>query len=251
VRIALVGPAYPDRGGGARHTTELAHRLAAAGHNVIIESWPAQHRTPEGRQSRTPEGRQHPIPEGRQSRTPEDRQSRTPEGRQSRTPEGRQHRTPEGRQPRTPEGRPYPRTYRRLAWYRPDGWLAAGRRLRSADLVIFALLTPAQAPGYLSVLAGLAVGPGRPRTVLICHSVPADRAVTRTLLSHVDTVIVHSAAQSAQARELACDVPIVIARIPPPRQDHLAERAMVPAPRHPDPDPEPYWAAYLHALQVT
>jgi Glycosyltransferase Family 4 len=202
VRIALVGPAYPDRGVGARHTTELAHRLAAAGHNVIIESWRAQ----------------DPVRGGRQRRTP--------------------------------EGRPYPRTYRRLAWYRTDGWLAAGRRLRSADLVVLALITPAQAPGYLSVLAGLALGPRSPRTVLICHSVPADNALTRTLFSHVDTVIVHSAAQSAQARELATDVPIVVARIPPPREDHLAERAVVPAPRNPDPGPEPTWAAYLQALRV-
>jgi glycosyltransferase involved in cell wall biosynthesis len=197
VRIALVGPAAPDRGGGARHTTELAHRLAAAGHNVIIESWRAQHRIP--------------------------------------------------------GGEPYPRTHRRLAWYRPDGWLAAGRRLRSADLVIFALLTPAQVPGYLSVLAGLALGPGRPRTALICHRVPAASAPARTLLSHVDTVVVHSAAQAAQARELARDVPIVVARIPPHPEDHLAERSVVPAPRNPEsrfPGPEPTWAAYLQALHV-
>ena len=41
MRIALVGPAHPYKGGGARHTTELAHRLAAAGHNVVVESWRA------------------------------------------------------------------------------------------------------------------------------------------------------------------------------------------------------------------
>ena len=35
MKIALVGPAHPYKGGGARHTTELAHRLAAAGHDVI------------------------------------------------------------------------------------------------------------------------------------------------------------------------------------------------------------------------
>ncbi|RCV47909.1 glycosyltransferase family 4 protein [Marinitenerispora sediminis] len=42
-RVALVGPAHPYKGGGARHTTELAHRLAAAGHDVVIESWRAQY----------------------------------------------------------------------------------------------------------------------------------------------------------------------------------------------------------------
>jgi glycosyltransferase involved in cell wall biosynthesis len=159
VRIALIGPAHPDQGGGARHTTELARRLAAAGHNVIIESWRAPG-------------------------------------------------------PQLQEGKPYPRTYRRLARHRPDGWIAAGRRLRSADLVVFALPAPGQVPSYLAVLTALA--PRRPRTVLICHhALPPGAALTRTLLSRVDTVIVHSAAQAAQARELAPDVPIVIARMPP------------------------------------
>jgi glycosyltransferase involved in cell wall biosynthesis len=189
VRIALIGPAHPDKGGGARHTTELAHRLAAAGHNVIVESWRAQY-------------------PGQQTLD-------------------------------APEGRPYPRTYRRLAWYRPDGWLAAGRRLRSADLVVFALLTPAQVPSYLSVLTGLTLGGGRPRTVVICHAaLPPDAPLTRTLLSRADTVIVHSAAQSAQARALAPDVPIVIARIPP----HLPAVGVHPV------DPERYWTAYLQAV---
>jgi glycosyltransferase involved in cell wall biosynthesis len=187
VRIALIGPAQPYQGGGARHTTELARRLAAAGHNVIIESW----------------------------------------------------RAPGAQTVDAPEGRPYPRTYRRLAWNRPDGWLAAGRRLRSADLVVFALLTPAQVPSYLSVLAGLSLGSGRPRTAVICHhALPPDAALTRTLLSHADTVIVHSAAQAAQARALAPEVPIVIVRIPPhlpaapTPPSFLTERTVDLAPGH-------------------
>jgi glycosyltransferase involved in cell wall biosynthesis len=180
VRIALIGPAHPYKGGGARHTTELAHRLAAAGHDVIIESWRAQYPR-----------RLYP---GQQTLD-------------------------------VPEGEPYPRTFRRLSWYRPDGWFAAGRRLRSADLVIFALLTPLQVPAYLAVLAGLALGPsrgpGRPRTAVICHNVlpherrPGDVALTRALLAHADTVIVHSAGQAAQARDLAPAVPITVVRMPP------------------------------------
>jgi glycosyltransferase involved in cell wall biosynthesis len=43
VRIAIVGPTFPYKGGGAHHTTELAHRLAAAGHEVTLESWRAQY----------------------------------------------------------------------------------------------------------------------------------------------------------------------------------------------------------------
>jgi glycosyltransferase involved in cell wall biosynthesis len=202
MRIALVGPAHPYKGGGARHTTELAHRLAAAGHNVIIESWRAQY-----------PARLYP---GRQTLD-------------------------------VPEGQPYPRTYRRLAWNRPDGWAAAGRRLRTADLVVFALLTSVQVPPYLAILAGLGRRPGRPRTVLICHNVlpherrPGDVTLVRTLLAHVDTVLVHSVGQAAQARQLVPDVPIVVARMPPhlpeavpegPAVDHedlSAERSVVPA----------------------
>ncbi|WP_241255494.1 glycosyltransferase family 4 protein, partial [Candidatus Protofrankia californiensis] len=42
-RIAIVGPTHPYKGGVAQHTTELAHRLAARGHDVRIESWSAQY----------------------------------------------------------------------------------------------------------------------------------------------------------------------------------------------------------------
>jgi peptidoglycan/xylan/chitin deacetylase (PgdA/CDA1 family) len=43
VRVAIVGPAHPYKGGAAQHTTELAHRMAAAGHEVALESWHAQY----------------------------------------------------------------------------------------------------------------------------------------------------------------------------------------------------------------
>jgi glycosyltransferase involved in cell wall biosynthesis len=211
VRIALVGPAHPYKGGGARHTTELAHRLAAAGHDVIISSWRAQYPR-----------RLYP---GQQTIE-------------------------------VPEGPPYPRTGRRLRWYRPDGWLAEGRRLASADLVIFALLTPLQVPAYLTILAGLrpmAARPSRhrPRTAVICHNVlpherrPGDVTLTRTLLRHVGTVIVHSAEQAKLARELAPAALIVTTRMPPhlpaadpevpavaPPLPHDAERPVRSAPAH-------------------
>ena len=181
MRIALVGPAHPYKGGGARHTTELAHRLAAAGHDVVIESWRAQYPAW--------------LYPGQQLLD-------------------------------VPEGEPYPRTRRRLAWYRPDGWLAAGRRLASADLVVFALLTPLQVPAYLAILAALRRAPDpllprRPRTVVICHNVlpherhPGDTALIRALLSRVDTVLVHSPAQAVQARGLSLANRVVAAQMPP------------------------------------
>jgi glycosyltransferase involved in cell wall biosynthesis len=43
MKIAIIGPAFPYKGGGAHHTTELARRLADAGHDVTLESWKAQY----------------------------------------------------------------------------------------------------------------------------------------------------------------------------------------------------------------
>jgi glycosyltransferase involved in cell wall biosynthesis len=198
MKIALVGPAHPYKGGGARHTTELAHRLAAAGHDVIIESWRAQY------------------------------PSRLYPGQQTVD---------------VPEGEPYPRTHRRLAWYRPDGWLAEGRRLRSADLVVFAYLTPLQAPPYLAIMARL---DRKSRTAVICHNVlpherrPGDVPLTRALLARADTVITHSAAQAAQARELARAATVRTVAMPPhlPGKNHGAERVGLSAPA-PTPPPGP------------
>ena len=194
MKIAVVGPAHPYKGGGARHTTELAHRLAAQGHDVIIESWRAQY-----------PARLYP---GQQTVD-------------------------------APEGEPYPRTRRRLAWYRPDGWLAEGRRLRPADLVVFAYLTPLQAPPYLAIMSRL----GGTKTAVICHNVlpherrPGDIPLTRALLSRADTVITHSAAQAAQARDLVPGATVRTVAMPPHLpttrpQTQATERAGLSAPAH-------------------
>ncbi|WP_205859463.1 glycosyltransferase family 4 protein [Phycicoccus flavus] len=39
LRVALVGPTHPFKGGVAAHTTTLAHELADAGHDVTLVSW--------------------------------------------------------------------------------------------------------------------------------------------------------------------------------------------------------------------
>ena len=198
MRIALVGPAHPYKGGGARHTTELARHLAAAGHDVVLVSWRAQYPR-----------RLYP---GQQTVD-------------------------------VPDGAPYPRTRRLLAWYRPDGWLAVGRRLRSADLVMFALLTPLQVPAYLTIMAGLGHGVGRrgPRTAVICHNVlpherrPGDVALTRALLDRAGLTITHSAAQAAQAKALAPGATVRTVAMPPHLPatgppDQATERTEVSAP---------------------
>ena len=175
MRVAIVGPAHPYKGGGARHTTELAHRLQGAGHEVIIESWRAQY-----------PARLYP---GQQTVD-------------------------------EPEGPPFPRTHRRLAWYRPDGWLAAGRRLRTADLVILVLITPIQVPAYLTVLRGLGKQNAE-RTVVLVHNIlPHERGVadiplTKALLRRVGRALVHSEPQAAQARSLAPALPVTVAPMPP------------------------------------
>jgi glycosyltransferase involved in cell wall biosynthesis len=43
VRIGIVGPTYPIKGGVAQHTTALAWRLAQAGHDVRLVSWAQQY----------------------------------------------------------------------------------------------------------------------------------------------------------------------------------------------------------------
>lgn len=43
MRIAVLGPTFPYKGGIAIHTTQLAHRLADRGHDVALLSWSAQY----------------------------------------------------------------------------------------------------------------------------------------------------------------------------------------------------------------
>ncbi|NUP80848.1 MAG: glycosyltransferase family 4 protein [Nonomuraea sp.] len=183
MRIAIVGPTHPYKGGGAQHTTELAHRLAAQGHDVVIESWRAQYPSF--------------LYPGQQTIS-------------------------------EPEGTPYPKTARRLDWRRPDGWYAAGRRLRSADLVVLAVLSPVQVPPYLGILAGI----GRKvRTVALCHNVlpherkAYDQPLMKALLRRVDGVLTHSEEQAGLARELAPGKPVRVAGLPPHLPSTTAEKA--------------------------
>ena len=186
MRIAIVGPTFPYKGGGAHHTTELAHRLVAAGHDVILESWRTQYPA-------------FAYP-GRLIIS-------------------------------EPEGEPFPATVWELSWHDPIGWVRAGRRLRSSDLVVFTVLTPLQVPAYHGILTGLGrrgakrgarAGAG---TVALCHNVlpherkAYDRLLMCTLLRRVDQVLVHSAEQAALARTLT-PRPISVAGLPP----HLPAR---------------------------
>ncbi|MEV6031593.1 glycosyltransferase family 4 protein [Nonomuraea sp. NPDC052116] len=182
MRIAIVGPTYPYKGGGAQHTTELAHRLAAQGHDVVIESWRAQYPSF--------------LYPGQQTIS-------------------------------APEGTPFPKTLRRLDWRRPDGWVAAGRRLRSADLVVLAVLSPVQVPAYLGILYGIR---RKVRTIALCHNVlpherkPYDEPLMKALLKRVDGVLTHSEQQAGLARGLTGS-PVSVAALPPHLPSTNAEKS--------------------------
>ncbi|MFC9969487.1 glycosyltransferase family 4 protein [Spirillospora sp. NPDC127200] len=171
MRVAIVGPAFPYKGGGAHHTTELAHRLAAAGHQVRIESWKAQYPSF--------------LYPGQQTIS-------------------------------DPEGEPFPATRHALDWRRPDGWWRTGRALRSADLVVLAVLSPVQVPSYLGILAGIG---GKTRVVALCHNVlpherkPYDVPLMKALLKRVDGVLTHSEQQAGLARGLT-GKPVRVAEMP-------------------------------------
>ncbi|MGI5165006.1 glycosyltransferase family 4 protein [Spirillospora sp. CA-253888] len=171
MRVAIVGPAFPYKGGGAHHTTELAHRLAAAGHEVRIESWKAQYPSF--------------LYPGQQTIS-------------------------------DPEGEPFGATRHALDWRRPDGWWRTGRALRSADLVVLAVLSPVQVPSYLGILAGIG---RKTRVVALCHNVlpherkPYDVPLMKALLKRVDGVLTHSEQQAGLARGLT-GRPVRVAEMP-------------------------------------
>jgi glycosyltransferase involved in cell wall biosynthesis len=173
VRIAIVGPSYPYKGGIPAHTTDLAHRLAADGHDVVIESWAAQYPA-------------FVYPGGTQTTD-------------------------------QPDGTPFRPTRSTLSWRRPDSWWRVGRRLRDRELVVLTLVTPVQSPPYRVLLRALGRGP---RTVALCHNVlpherrSIDERLTRSFLARVDSVLVHTEPQAAQARTLT-DRPVRVATMPP------------------------------------
>lgn len=174
MQIFLVGPTHPYKGGVAQYTTELAHQLTGLGHDVAIESWSNQYPSV--------------LYPGQLT-------------------------------VREPELPPFLSTRHRLAWWRPDSWYAAGRRLRNADVVVFVVVTPVQMPAYLGILAGCGRR-RRPRVVAQCHNVlPHERrrvdvVLLRSVLSRVDSVLVHSQPQGAAARTVT-DRPVTVEHMAP------------------------------------
>jgi glycosyltransferase involved in cell wall biosynthesis len=197
VRIALIGPAHPYKGGGARHTTELARWLSDAGHDVVIESW--LHQYPAGL-----------YPGGQQTVDVADGE-----------PFPNTRRRLSWRNP--------------LGWWQAGRRLRDMDLVVFALLIppqavpYLAILT-----GLQGLRPGARRDAG-PRTVVICHNVaphesrPADQQLTRWLLRKAGAALTHGPAEATRARELAPAASVTMARMPP----HLpAAAAEVPLGDH-------------------
>ncbi len=193
-RIAIVGPTHPYKGGVAQHTTELAHRLAARGHDVRIESWSAQYpaRLYPGRQ-RVSDPETEPFP-----------------------------------------ATSYPLSWRRPdSWPRLGRRLRAGVDAvvivmvtpiqAPAYLGVLAGLRPGGVPaGFRPAENGVAVrGPGKgPVALALCHNVlpherrALDTPLVRAVLRRVSGVLVHTPAEAERARRLTAR-PVSVAPMAP------------------------------------
>lgn len=104
-----------------------------------------------------------------------------------------------------PDTRPFPATTRPLSWNRPDTWWRTGRRLRGADAVLVAVVTPLQLVFYRVLLAALGKGP---RRIAVVHNVlphersRSDERLVRGFLRAVHTTVVHTQEQAEVAAAL-------------------------------------------------
>ena len=190
MRIALIGPAHPYKGGGARHTTELAHRLAAAGHDVVLESWRAQYPALlyPGRQTvEVPEGEPYPL-------TRRDLSWRRPD---SWLRAGRRLRHADAA------------VFVFIAPVQVPPYLGIIRGMRAG------------AAGGRARSSRSARKTAAPRTVTICHNVlpherrPGDEQLVRALLRRTGAVLTHEERLAADAQRIAPAATVEVAALPP------------------------------------
>jgi D-inositol-3-phosphate glycosyltransferase len=175
----------------AQHTTHLAHALAAAGHDVVLESWSRLYPEPlwPGDPGVLAEPEAPPFPATRRSLS---------------------WRRPDG-------------------WWRAGARLRRERSEGVVVVVATPLQAPSYLAMLAAARrrAGLA---GRPRVAAVCHNVlpherrPFDRLLMRALLSRLDGVVVHSPAQAELARQLT-RAGVHLAALPP----HLPAASRRPA----------------------
>ncbi len=196
LRVAVVGPTHPYKGGVAAHTTTLAHELAEAGHDVTLVSW--SHLYP---------SRLYP---GEQA---------VPGGAPDVEPFPRTVRALSWARPDT-----WVRTGRRLRGF--DAVVV----VHVIPAVVPAHLALMRAAG---IGTG---DPSAPRGIALVHNVlphethPGDRALVRRFLTRMDAVLVHSAEQATLAHDLGAGR-VSVAELPP----HLPGGAPVERPEHDGP----------------
>lgn len=180
LRLAVVGPTHPYKGGVAAHTTTLAHQLAEAGHDVTLVSW--SHLYP----TRLYPGEQA-VPGGAPDVEPF---------------------------PRTVRALSWARPD---SWVRAGRRL---REVDAIVVVhVIPAVIPAHL-ALLRAAGALHSGPGRgPRSVVVAHNVlpherhSADEALVRALFRRVDAVIVHTPSEAKAAHDLDAQR-VVVADLP-------------------------------------
>jgi len=198
LKVALVGPTHPYKGGVAAHTTALAHELTDAGHDVTLVSW--SHLYPSA------------LYPGEQS---------VPGGSADVEPFPRSLRVLSWARPDT-----WVRAGRRL------------RDVDVIIVVhVIPAVAPAHLALLRAAGVGRTTPSGHgPRTVLIAHNVlpheghPGDRQLMEALLRRVDAVVVHADEQARLAAELGAQHVRELA-LPP----HLPGGPALPRPEHAGP----------------
>jgi glycosyltransferase involved in cell wall biosynthesis len=181
MRVAIVGPTHPYKGGIAQHTTELAHRLAARGHDVVIESWSDQY-----------PARLYP---------------------------GVQRVAEPEMEPFTPTR--YPLSWRRPDGWVRLGRRLRREVDAVVLVVVTPIQAPAYLAILTGLRrGGRGRGPGRPRVLALCHNVlpherrAVDEPLVRAVLRRVSAVLVHTPAQAELATRLT-PVPVAVAEMAP------------------------------------
>jgi glycosyltransferase involved in cell wall biosynthesis len=144
----------------------------------------------------------------------------------------------------TPEVELFGNTERSLAWYRPDSWWMAGRRLarRRFDAIVLFIYTPVQVPAYLTLAR--AARAGGCTVIALCNNVMPherrrfDKPLMTALLRRVDALVVHSGEQADLAAALT-GAPVEVAALPPhlPHPGHDAPGEEEPEPSSPGGEP--------------
>jgi glycosyltransferase involved in cell wall biosynthesis len=175
VRIAIVGPAYPYKGGAAQHTTALAHRLSGVGHETALISWRAQYPKllyPGQLTVDAPEGEPFPDTERQLA------------------------------------------WHRPDSWWLTGRGLARRRFDVVVLSVVTPVQVPAYLTLAKAARAGGCTVVALCHNVLPHESRSPDRLLMKALLRSVDALIVHSGGEAALAATLT-SAPVVVAALPP------------------------------------